>query len=217
MGSNISNFDFLKHHDELLLRLAQTAEWCFIPDPNTTLLKMRQLGEELAKNIAARVGVACGQGINQVDLLRSLDYSLKLEQRIKDAFHTIRKLGNAANHDITSNSHRDALQSLQIGHALSIWYHQLYAGDAAKGFKPTPFVKPKDPSDDVRILEEKMLELERQQQRTSERLAVAESLKRLEQEKMQAELKRAEQMQAESKIWEQIATEQEAKLNEYKV
>ncbi|MFB2683345.1 type I restriction-modification system endonuclease [Shewanella mangrovisoli] len=216
MGSNISNFDFLKHHDELLLRLAQTAEWCFIPDPNTTLLKMRQLGEELAKNIAARVGVACGQGINQVDLLRSLDYSLKLEQRIKDAFHTIRKLGNAANHDITSNSHRDALQSLQIGHALSIWYHQLYGGDAAKGFKPPPFVKPKDPSDDVRILEEKMLELERQQQRTSERLAVAESLKRLEQEKMQAELKRAEQMQAESKIWEQIATEQEAKLNEYK-
>ncbi|UML94190.1 hypothetical protein [Shewanella xiamenensis] len=71
MGSNISNFDFLKHHDELLLRLAQTAEWCFIPDPNTTLLKMRQLGEELAKNIAARVGVACGQGINQVDLYQS--------------------------------------------------------------------------------------------------------------------------------------------------
>ncbi|MEQ1530247.1 MAG: hypothetical protein ABL925_13110 [Methylococcales bacterium] len=49
------NFGFLKHHDELLVRLAQTAETCFVPDPNTTLIKMRQLGEELAKTIASRV------------------------------------------------------------------------------------------------------------------------------------------------------------------
>lgn len=216
MGSNVSNFDFLKHHDELLLRLAQTAEWCFIPDPNTTLLKMRQLGEELAKNIAARVGVDSGKDIKQVDLLRNLDYALKLDPRIKDAFHTIRKLGNDANHDITSNNHRDALQSLQIGHALSVWYHQLYGGEKAKGFKAGPFVKPKDPSDEVRMLEEKMLELERQQQRTSERLLIAETLKQLEIDKVAAEKKRAEQMLSESKVWESVATEQEAKLNEYR-
>jgi type I restriction enzyme R subunit len=29
MSSFISNFDFLKHHDELLLRLAETAEHCY--------------------------------------------------------------------------------------------------------------------------------------------------------------------------------------------
>ncbi|MGS0695944.1 type I restriction-modification system endonuclease [Shewanella sp. 0m-4] len=216
MGCTISNFDFLKHHDELLLRLAQTAEWCFAPDPNTTLLKMRQLGEELAKNIAARVGVESGKEVKQVDLLRNLDYSLRLDQRIKDAFHTIRKLGNAANHDITSNSHRDALQSLQIGYALSVWYHQLYGGDKAKGFKAGPFKKPNDPSDEVRVLEEKMVELERQQQRTSDRLAAAESLKQLEEKKAKAEKKRSEQMLADSKIWEDVATEQEALLNEYR-
>lgn len=216
MGSNFSNFDFLKHHNELLLRLAQTAELCFVPDPNTTLVKMRQLGEELAKNIAARVGVEFGKDVKQIDLLRDLDYALKLDPRVKAAFHTVRKLGNDANHDITSSNHRDAMQSLQLGHALSVWYHQLYGGLAAKGFKPAPFVKPKDPSDDVRILEEKMIELERQQQIASERLAAAESLKQLEQQKAEAELKRAEQMTAESKIWEQMATEQEAKLNEYR-
>lgn len=45
-----SNFNFLKHHDELLARLADTAEACFAPDPNTTLIKMRQLGSEAARN-----------------------------------------------------------------------------------------------------------------------------------------------------------------------
>lgn len=216
MGDRFSNFDFLKHHNELLLRLAQTAEQCFVADPNTTLLKMRQLGEELAKSIAARVGVEFGKDVKQVDLLRSLDYALTLDPRIKDAFHTVRKLGNDATHDVTSSNHRDALQSLQIGHALSVWYHQLYGGDTARGFKAAPFIKPKDPSDEVRILEEKMIELERLRQKATERLVIAESLKQLEQEKRQAELKRAEQMEAESKVWEQVATEQEAKFNDYK-
>lgn len=88
-----SNFDFLKHHDELLVRLAQTAETCFVPDPNTTLIKMRQLGEELAKTIASRVGVESGSEIKQVDLLKDLDYTLKLDKQVKDAFHALRKLG----------------------------------------------------------------------------------------------------------------------------
>ncbi|MCI5107302.1 MAG: hypothetical protein MRY76_11360 [Pseudomonadales bacterium] len=45
-----SNFDFLKHHDELLARLADTAEACFAPDPNTTFIKMRQLGDAVPNN-----------------------------------------------------------------------------------------------------------------------------------------------------------------------
>ncbi|WP_333913435.1 hypothetical protein [Vibrio coralliirubri] len=48
-----SNFEFLKHHDELLFRLANRAERCFVPDPNTTLVKIGQLGEALAQNVAA--------------------------------------------------------------------------------------------------------------------------------------------------------------------
>lgn len=55
--NDLGNFDFLNHHDELLVRLAQTAEVCFVPDPNTTLIKMRQLGEELAKTISSRAGL----------------------------------------------------------------------------------------------------------------------------------------------------------------
>ncbi|WP_028488324.1 type I restriction-modification system endonuclease [Thiothrix lacustris] len=212
MGSNNTNFGFLKHHDALLARLAETAESCFVPDPNTTLIKMRQLGEALAQTLAARVGVAFGQDIKQIDLLRDLDDTLRLDPRIKDAFHTLRKLGNAANHDITSSNHRDALQALQVGYALSAWYHQAFGGDKAKGFKPGAYVKPPDPSAEVRQLEAAFNELQRQQKTAAERLEVAEQLKQIEVEKAAAERKRAEQMAAESQIWEALAAENETRL-----
>src|SRR5690554_6818166 len=212
----ISNFDFLKHHDELLLRLAQTAEACFVPDPNTTLFKMRQLGEELAKTIASRVGIATGREIKQIDLLRELDYTLRLDRQVKDAFHTLRKLGNPAAHDITSSSHRDALKALQVGHVLSAWFHVQFGGDKAKGFKLRPFIKPADPSEKVRQLEEALFELQKQNKTVEDRLAHAEELKKIEAQKAEAERQRAEQMASESTVWEQLATEHEATLAEYR-
>lgn len=213
--NKVSNFDFLKHHDELLLRLALTAEACFVPDPNTTLIKMRQLGEELAKTIASRVGVESGVEIKQIDLLRELDYTLRLDKQVKDAFHTIRKLGNPAAHDITTSTHRDALKALQVGHALSVWFHRTLGGDKAKGFKPGAFSKPEDPSEKVRALEEALLEAEKKSQTAEDRLAHAEQLKTIEAQKADAERQRAEQMSNESKVWEELATEHETKLAEY--
>jgi type I restriction enzyme R subunit len=211
-----SNFDFLEHHDELLVRLAQTAEACFVPDPNTTLVKMRQLGEELAKTIASRVGVESGRNIKQSDLLLALDYQLKLDKQVKDAFRTLRKLGNPAAHDITSSSHRDALKALQVGHALSGWFHITFGGEKTKGFKLENFVKPQDPSEKVRMLEEALFELQKQNKNVEDRLLHAEVTKQTEAQKAEAERIRAEQMKQESKVWEELATEHEAKLAEYR-
>ena len=207
-----SNFEFLKHHDELLVRLAQTAEACFAPDPNTTLIKMRQLGEELAKTIASRVGIEANRDTRQLDLLRNLDYTLRLDTQIKDAFHTLRKLGNPAAHDISSSTHRDALKALQVGHALSCWFHITFGDEKAKGFKQTKFIKPVDPSEKVRQLEEAILKLQKQQQTSEDRLTHAEQLQKVEKQRAEAERQRAEEMASESKIWEEVATENEEKL-----
>ena len=211
-----SNFNFLEHHDELLVRLAKTAEACFIPDPNTTLIKMRQLGEELAKTVASRVGVRYGKGIKQVDLLRQLGLTLELNLQVKEAFTTLRKLGNPAAHDIASSSHRDALKSLRVGHSLSGWFHTLFGGEAAKNFKLPTFIPPQDPSEKVRELEEQLLKHKERAKSAENRLTQAECLKNLEVQKAQAEKLRAEQMTTESQIWEEIATEHEAKLAEYR-
>lgn len=211
-----SNFDFLKKHHDWLFKLAESAERNFSPDPNTSLIKMRQLGEAIAQAIAARIGVEAGSNVKQVDLLRDLDYNLRLDDNVRDAFHTIRKLGNTATHEFDSTSHRDALKAIMVGHALAMWFHITFGGSAAKGFKIKKFVKPQDPSEYVRQLEEQVEHLKTESQRSSERIKTAEELSRIETEKAKAEHDRAEKMAADKALWEQLAIESEKEAEKYK-
>jgi type I restriction enzyme R subunit len=210
----VSNFEFLKQHDELLFKLAETAERCFVPDPNTTLVKMRQLGEALAQDIAARVGIEASVHIKQIDLLRELDYTLKLDPTVKDAFHIIRKYGNDANHQFNSSTHRDALTVLQLAWKLSCWFHKIFGGN--KNFKPGKFVKPQDPSVGLRELEERIRIMEAEQSKASERINTAEKLHQAETEKLKIEKQRATVMAEERTVWEAIAEQQEQQLNQLK-
>lgn len=68
-----SNFAFLAEHDPVFLQLAGTAEQVFAADPNTTLIKLRQLGEALAQDIAARAGIEFDGKTSQADLLFRLN------------------------------------------------------------------------------------------------------------------------------------------------
>ncbi len=65
-----SNFAHLQEHDEQLLRLGMLAERYFPDDPNTTLLKLRQLTELLAQLVATKVGLYQSPEESQYDLLR---------------------------------------------------------------------------------------------------------------------------------------------------
>ena len=56
VGKQISNFSHLAVHDAQLARLGALAEHYFPDDPNTCLLKLRQMGELLAQDIGARFG-----------------------------------------------------------------------------------------------------------------------------------------------------------------
>lgn len=214
---HISNFDFLKKHQEWLYKLAESAELNFSSDPNTSLIKIRQLGEAIAQSIAARIGVESGNNVKQIDLLRDLDYNLRLDDNVRDAFHTIRKLGNTATHKFDSTSHRDALKAIMVGHALAMWFHITFGGSAAKGFKIKKFVKPQDPSEYVRSLEEQVEQLKNESLRSSERIKTAEQLSKIESEKAIAERKRAEKMAEDKAVWEQLALDSEKEAEKYKV
>ncbi len=67
-----SNFTLLQEHDEQLLRLGMLAERYFPDDPNTTLLKLRQLAELLAQLVATKVGLYQSPEEPQYDLVRRL-------------------------------------------------------------------------------------------------------------------------------------------------
>ena len=60
----MSNFSVLSQYDEQLLRLGMLAEKYFADDPNTCLIKLRQLGESLAQMLAAFRGELVPQDPN---------------------------------------------------------------------------------------------------------------------------------------------------------
>ncbi|MBL4711695.1 MAG: type I restriction-modification system endonuclease [Gammaproteobacteria bacterium] len=209
-----SNFEFLSEYNIVFRDLGYSAEINFIPDPNMTLVKLRQLGEVLASEIAARVGIELDDEKRQVDLLRHIDYKMNLDSNIRSAFHNLRKIGNKAVHDFQSSTHRDALIGLNLAFMLSGWFYREFGGEKGRKFKLGKFIKPQDPSQNVRELEEKIRILESSNLKSTERIKLAESLKGIQNQKLEAERIRNEEMQAEREVWETLALETEQKLTQ---
>jgi type I restriction enzyme R subunit len=78
------NFSHLRPYDEQLFRLGSLAERYFPDDPNTSLLKLRQLGELLAQQVASRFGVELRVEETQQLLLRRLELDGVLEREVAE-------------------------------------------------------------------------------------------------------------------------------------
>jgi len=92
------NFDFLQAHADQLVRLAALAEHFLHDDPPTTLTKVRQFSELLARHTAANYGLLTDLDESQIDLLRRLKTDASLPREVLDVFHHLRKIGNTATH-----------------------------------------------------------------------------------------------------------------------
>jgi type I restriction enzyme R subunit len=202
-----TNFSFLEKHASLLFQLARSAEQAFVPDPNTCLIKLRQLGEVIAKDIASKVGVEFDERVSQLDLLKRIQAQVSISQELNDTFHSIRRLGNDANHQYVS-SHHEAKQALQMGWRLCVWYHQAF-GNPPKSWKSGAFQVPEDPGKQLRELEDKVAMLERERANSKNTQNITASIKA-------AEAKKAKELECylaaikeEKDTWEQIAQEQE--------
>jgi type I restriction enzyme R subunit len=146
-----SNFAFLQEHDPLFPQLALAAETAFSSDPNTTLIKLRQLGEALAQHMAAAVGIEFDDQTSQADLLYRLNREINLDSTVRNLFHTLRVEGNKATHQFKTQ-HKEAMDGLKVARALAIWFHQSF-GKQGASFKPGPFIAPTDPSNQLRQLQ----------------------------------------------------------------
>lgn len=98
-----TNFQFLKPYDPIFLQLLSVAEQMYHGDPNTTLVKLRQFAEALAQDIASHLGIEPYEYEDQYQLLALLDENRALPYRIRDLFHTLRKEGNRAVHQFSTN------------------------------------------------------------------------------------------------------------------
>lgn len=206
-----SNFSFLQEHDPVFLQLASAAEQVFASDPNTTLIKLRQLGEALAQDLASRAGIEFDATTTQSDLLYKLSRDIQLDQNIRSLFHTLRIEGNKATHQFRTQ-HREAMDGLKVARALAIWYHQSL-GKNGNAFKPGAFVTPADPSTPLRDLQNQIEQLKAQLCESSQQLESNQQLATLMRREAEEYSVLAEQMDAESREHKHLAETHEAELN----
>jgi type I restriction enzyme R subunit len=200
------NFAFLAPHAAQLLRLATLAERLFVEDPSTTLVKLRQFGELMALQLAARAGRLQDPDEAQVDRLRRLQDEGLLPRSVADLLHQIRKAGNAAVHALDGD-HQQALAHLKIAHRLAAWFHQTVADRA---FRPEPFVPPPDPRVETAALQRELARLrEEVEARRSAQEAAAAQAERERLSRLSAE-ERARLAEEERRLVEELAAEAEA-------
>lgn len=198
----ISNFSVLSQHDEQLLRLGMLAEKYFAEDPNTCLLKLRQLAESLAQLLAARAGLYISPEETQYDLLRRLQDSGVMPREVFQMFNEVRRTGNAANHAL-SGDHRTALSALKLVREMGLWFHRT-CKDA--NYKAGPFIPPPAPHNEsaglrveLECLKKTLADYQATHAQVIEKLSMTE-----------ASLREAKDEQA---FWENMAAETEqAKL-----
>ena len=89
------NFGFLAASDERLARLGAMAERYFFDDAPAALIKLRQLGEFIAKDVAARHGLLPASAASFEDVLRALRMRNVLPREVGDMLFHIKRMGNA--------------------------------------------------------------------------------------------------------------------------
>lgn len=204
-----SNFAFLAEADEKFARLGALAERYFSDDAPGALVKLRQLAEFLAKDVAARHGLLPATSASFDDVLRALKLRNVLPRQIADLFHHLRIVGNAAAHENIGTT-AQAFTALKIAREAAIWYHRSYCG--APDFKPGPFVPPTPPATADTALRAEMEELRITAQASANAAAKALlAYQQAEAARLAAEAT-AEEQRRDREFWEQYASETERAL-----
>ena len=207
---NLSNFECLKEHDPVFFQLAFAAEQAFYADPNTTLIKLRQLGEAIAQELAARCGIEFDEKTTQADLLYKINRSIPLDATICELFHTLRIEGNKATHAFKTQ-HKAALNGLRLARTLAIWFHQAFGKNAAH-FKPGPFIAPTDPSLALRELTTQIEQLKASLLDAKQRVENNQQLIALVAQEKAEYAQLAESMDLEARTYKDLAQAHEAQL-----
>ncbi len=198
MGLRATNFACLRHHDDQLVRLGMLAEAYFAPDPNTCLLKLRQLGELLAQLVATHVGAYVSREEAQFDLLRRLQQQGIVPREVFQLFDQVRRAGNAASHEVKGD-HGGALSVLKMSWQLAVWFHRTFKDPT---FKSGPFLPPAAPKDETEDLRKELDGLRQALDEFRSSHATTAS----ERDALRTELRSAKDDQT---FWEQMAAEAE--------
>lgn len=206
MISSSANFTFLEASSAQLARLGALAEWSLHVDPPTSILKIRQFTEELARLVAARQGALSTPGEGFSEILTRLQRAGLLPAKAADVFHHLRRLGNVAAHE-NSGTAAQALSSLKLARELGVWFHRAFADPS---FAPSPFTPPEAPRDVSKELARQIDELRSKLVATED--AAAQAARKVEdaRRERETEAERARRETEERTQWEELAAEAQA-------
>lgn len=122
----VSNFQFLELEYPLLFNLAQAAEYNLYQDPATSLFKLRQYGEYMAKQIFETYGIDLPDDTKFQNLIYNLRSQGILPSNVIDHFTILRKQGNDAVHEYIGTT-ADATSSLFSAFKLGKWFYESYS------------------------------------------------------------------------------------------
>ena len=125
-----SNFEFLEDEKdwEVLYKMGKTAEILIYDDPNTSLIKIRQMGEFIAKSALVLEKIPEPSRCDQLTRINMLKSESLINREVENIFHAIRKDGNDANHEFVGETKKAKLL-LSFAFRLAGWFKELYGSD----------------------------------------------------------------------------------------
>ncbi len=189
-----SNFAHLEEHDKQLLRLGLLAERYFADDPNTSLLKLRQLTELLAQHVASRIGL----------YVSAEEPPVRVDPPPAGSGHPVSRHRPTLRRSPPGRQRRQPCAGrrppyragcLKISWQLGVWFHRTFKDS---GFKSGPFIPPQPPVGESGDLHSELDRLS--QELATYRAAHHEAAQQLE--SMEAKLRAANDEQT---FWEQLA------------
>ena len=176
------NFQFLASIDPVLVELGARAEGYALEDPNTSMMKVRQLGELLAQFIGSKSGVLSSREKDQRSLIDELYRSTAITPDIKNLFHTVRMEGNDAIHAL-QGTEGQAITLLRHVRNIAVWTFRSYVNGNAKlgGFVPPVSTKDtgKEAMDELARLNELYQQSEAKRRKAEDKAADEAELRKM--------------------------------------
>lgn len=152
-----SNFGFFQNEWGVLAKLGESAERNVYNDPHTSIMKLRLLGESIAKSVVASDNIEEPPLLTQVERIQLLRKEGLADPEIIEIFTTLRRKGNKASHEADYGTTEEAVTLLELAFQLSIWFMEVYVDWE---FVAQKFVLPEEQHEDELLL--KIHELEQQ-------------------------------------------------------
>src|SRR3712207_3735923 len=136
-----TNFEFLKKDWELLAKIGEMAEYTLYKDPNTSIMKIRQFGEELVKVMFKVEHISDSKKNMASDRLLVLKNYELIPEDIEKILTTLRKKGNKAVHG-SYGDEETAETLLSMAVKAAAWFQEVYGGDLSFTSEEIIYQKP---------------------------------------------------------------------------